>query len=96
MRLIDADKLESINFSECMDSMEIMSIIDLQPTVIEMGDWITDRTPCEPGNYYVTIDTVERGKVDTDILEWDGESFNTFSNVYAWMPIHLPKPYSNV
>ena len=32
MRLIDADKLEDVNFSECMDSMEIMTVIDAQPT----------------------------------------------------------------
>lgn len=34
-RLIDADKLESVDFSECMDSMEIMSVIDSQPTILE-------------------------------------------------------------
>ena len=26
MRLIDADKLENVDFSECMDSMEIMAV----------------------------------------------------------------------
>ena len=36
MRLIDADKLESIDFSECVDSMEIMAVIDMQPTVYDI------------------------------------------------------------
>lgn len=31
-RLIDADALESVDFSECTDSMEIMAVIDAQPT----------------------------------------------------------------
>ena len=35
MRLIDADKLESVDFSECTDSMEIMATIDAQPTAYE-------------------------------------------------------------
>ena len=34
-RLIDADKLESADFSECIDSMEIMAIIDAQPTAYD-------------------------------------------------------------
>lgn len=33
MRLIDADKLERKNFAECMDSMEMMCVIDDEPTV---------------------------------------------------------------
>lgn len=33
MRLIDADKLERKNFSECMDSMEMMCIVDNEPTI---------------------------------------------------------------
>ena len=37
MRLIDADKLESVDFSECTDSMEIMAIIDAQPTAYDVG-----------------------------------------------------------
>lgn len=37
MRLIDADVLESVDFSECMDSMEIMAIIDAQPTIFNNG-----------------------------------------------------------
>ena len=36
MRLIDADKLESVDFSECADSMEIMAIIDAQPTAYDV------------------------------------------------------------
>ena len=34
-RLIDADKLESADFSECIDSMEIMAVIDVQPTAYD-------------------------------------------------------------
>ena len=32
MRLINADKLENVDFSDCIDSMEIMNVIDEQPT----------------------------------------------------------------
>lgn len=35
-RLIDADALESVDFSECTDSMEIMSVIDAQPTAYDV------------------------------------------------------------
>lgn len=35
MRLIDADKLESVDFSECTDLMEIMNVIDAQPTAYD-------------------------------------------------------------
>ena len=34
-RLIDADKLESADFRECIDSMEIMAVIDAQPTAYD-------------------------------------------------------------
>lgn len=36
MRLIDADKLESVDFSECTDLMEIMNVIDAQPTAYDV------------------------------------------------------------
>ena len=36
MRLIDADKLESVDFSECIDLMEIMNVIDAQPTAYDV------------------------------------------------------------
>ena len=36
MRLIDADRLENVDFSECMDSMEIMAVIDVQPTAYDV------------------------------------------------------------
>lgn len=36
MRLIDADKLESVDFSDCIDSMEIMNVIDAQPTAYDV------------------------------------------------------------
>ena len=42
MRLIDADKLESVDFSECADSMEIMAIIDAQPTAYDV-DKVVER-----------------------------------------------------
>jgi hypothetical protein len=35
MRLIDADKLENVDFSDCIDSMEIMNVIDEQPTAYD-------------------------------------------------------------
>ena len=35
-RLIDADALESVDFSECTDSMEIMAVIDAQPTAYDV------------------------------------------------------------
>lgn len=36
MRLIDVhDKLESADFSECIDSMEIMAVIDTEPTAYD-------------------------------------------------------------
>lgn len=36
MRLIDADKLESVDFYDCIDSMEIMNVIDEQPTAYDV------------------------------------------------------------
>lgn len=36
MRLIDADKIESVDFSECTDLMEIMNVIDAQPTAYDV------------------------------------------------------------
>lgn len=36
MRLINADKIESVDFSECTDSMEIMNVIDAQPTAYDV------------------------------------------------------------
>ena len=37
MRLIDADELENVDFSECVDSMEIMAVIDAQPTAYDVN-----------------------------------------------------------
>ena len=42
MRLIDADKLENVDFSECMDSMEIMAVIDAQLTAYDVDNIIKD------------------------------------------------------
>lgn len=39
-RLIDADALESVDFSECTDSMEIMAVIDAQPTAYDSNNVI--------------------------------------------------------
>lgn len=39
-RLIDADALESVDFSECTDSMEIMAVIDEQPTAYDSNNVI--------------------------------------------------------
>lgn len=36
MRLINADKLENVDFSDCIDSMEIMNVIDEQPTAFDV------------------------------------------------------------
>lgn len=37
MRLIDADELENVDFSECVDSMEIIAVIDAQPTAYDVN-----------------------------------------------------------
>lgn len=58
-----------------------------------VGGWITDEPPKESGNYFITTDTVVMGEVDSDVGYWDGESWNTFSDVYAWKPIKFPEPY---
>ena len=39
-RLIDADALESVDFSECTDSIEIMAVIDAQPTAYDSNNVI--------------------------------------------------------
>ena len=36
MRLINADKLENVDFSDCIDSMEIMNVIDEQATAYDV------------------------------------------------------------
>ena len=36
MRLINADKLGNVDFSDCIDSMEIMNVIDEQPTAYDV------------------------------------------------------------
>lgn len=56
--------------------------------------WITDRAPEEIGYYYITTDACKMGDIESDIAKWDGEYWNTFSNVYAWSPIELPEPYN--
>lgn len=57
------------------------------------GGWITDKAPKESGNYFITTDTVVMGEVDSGVAYWDGESWNTFANIYAWKPIKFPEPY---
>ena len=57
------------------------------------GGWITDKAPKESGNYFITTDTVVMGEVDSGVAYWDGESWNTFANIYAWKQIKFPEPY---
>ena len=54
MRLIDADKLESIDFSECVDSMEIMAVIDMQPTAYDV-DKVVEELEEMKMRYFLTI-----------------------------------------
>lgn len=50
-RLIDVDKLESADFSECIDSMEIMAVIDAQPTAYD-PDKVVEQLEKEFKKYY--------------------------------------------
>ena len=50
-RLIDADALESVDFSECTDSMEIMAVIDAQPTAYDVGKVVDQIKSLSPANY---------------------------------------------
>ena len=59
MRLIDADKLESVDFSECTDSMEIMAIIDAQPTAYYGGKVVEQIKSLSPANYVSKDDVLK-------------------------------------
>ena len=105
MRLIDADELESADFSECMDSFEITCIIDAQPTV---NAWIlcSERLPEDGVDVLVWFEYFRFGEYNrlfqtTGISytyngEWSG-FVNSSSgwrelNIIAWQP--LPQPYN--
>lgn len=76
MRLIDADKLESVDFSECIDLMEIMNVIDAQPTAYDVdaveeqlkdvtaigADCVGNAFECIPK--YMAIEIVKGGGVE--------------------------------
>ena len=71
MRLINADKLENVDFSDCIDSMEIMNVIDEQPTaydvdaVVEQLDtYITKRVGRNAALYQTVMRIVKCGGVD--------------------------------
>lgn len=51
MRLIDADKLENVDFSDCIDSMEIMNVIDEQPTAYDV-DKVVEQLEAEKNPFY--------------------------------------------
>ena len=66
-RLIDADALESVDFSECTDSMEIMAVIDAQPTAYDLGKVVEQIKSLSPANYvskYDVLKIVKGGGVD--------------------------------
>ena len=71
MRLINADKLENVDFSDCIDSMEIMNVIDEQPTaydvdaVVEQLDtYITKLVGRNAALYQTVMRIVTGGGVD--------------------------------
>ena len=71
MRLINADKLENVDFSDCIDSMEIMNVIDEQPTaydvdaVVEQLDtYITKLVGRNAALYQTVMRIVKSGGVD--------------------------------
>lgn len=71
MRLINADKLENVDFSDCIDSMEIMNVIDEQPTaydvdaVVEQLDtYITKLVGRNAALYQTVMHIVKGGGVD--------------------------------
>lgn len=71
MRLINADKLENVDFSDCIDSMEIMNVIDEQPTaydvdaVVEQLDtYITKLVGRNAALYQTVMRIVKDGGVD--------------------------------
>ena len=71
MRLINADKLENVDFSDCIDSMEIMNVIDEQPTaydvdaVVEQLDtYITKLVGRNAALYKTVMQIVKGGGID--------------------------------
>ena len=86
----------SQSLKEAADTIESLSakLADIERSAEDCGNgWISDRGPKESGNYFITTDTVVMGEVDSDVAYWDGESWNTFADVYAWKPIKFPEPY---
>lgn len=58
-RLIDADALESVDFSECTDSMEIMAVIDAQPTAYDVCKVVEQIKSLSPANYVSKDDVLK-------------------------------------
>ena len=67
MRLINADKLENVDFSDCIDSMEIMNVIDEQPTaydvdaVVEQLDTYITKLVGRNAALYQTVKRIVKG-----------------------------------
>ena len=67
MRLINADKLENVDFSDCIDSMEIMNVIDEQPTaydvdaVVEQLDTYITKLVGRNATLYQTVMRIVKG-----------------------------------
>lgn len=57
--MIDADALESVDFSECTDSMEIMAVIDAQPTAYDLGEVVEQIKSLSPANYVSKDDVLK-------------------------------------
>ncbi len=65
-RLIDADKLESADFSECIDSMEIMAVIDAQPTAYDpdkVVEQLEDRKSLMLETFKISESDIDRGRI---------------------------------
>lgn len=94
--LSDTARVNAYSFEALSQSLkEAADTIEILSAKLEAndGEWINDEKPKERGHYFITTDTVLMGEVDSDVGYWDGECWNTFSNVYAWKPIDFPEPY---
>ena len=73
-RLIDADKLESADFSECIDSMEIMAVIDAQPTAYDPDKVVEQLEKMKKAEQDRSDDCDEDGCGDGEQIYDDGKS----------------------
>lgn len=77
-RLIDADKLESADFSECIDSMEIMAVIDAQPTAHDQDKVVEQLEKLKKVKQDRSDDCDEDGCGDGEQIYDDGRSQGKF------------------